>query len=49
MEKIGVWNREVLEALKRGEYAYPHQVLGMHKLEGENKLLIRILCPQAKK
>lgn len=49
MEKIGVWNREVLEALKKGEYAYPHQVLGMHKLEGENKLLIRILCPQAKK
>ena len=49
MEKVGVWNEEILKALMEGEYRYPHNLLGMHKLDGQNKLLIRVLCPQAKK
>ncbi|MBE6021712.1 MAG: 1,4-alpha-glucan branching protein GlgB [Cellulosilyticum sp.] len=49
MEKVSVWNEEILKTLMEGEYRYPHNLLGMHKLDGEKRLLIRVLCPQAKR
>lgn len=49
MEKVGVWNEELLKTLMEGDYRYPHNLLGMHQLEGQNKLLIRVLCPEAKR
>lgn len=49
MEKARVWNEQELIELKQGNYCYPHELLGIHKLDEENQLLVRVLCPQAKK
>ncbi len=49
MEKLGVWNKDLLRALMEGDYRYPHNLLGIHKIEDQNKLLIRVLCPEAKR
>lgn len=40
---------EDLKALLKGNYRYPHELLGMHKLDETNQLLVRILCHQAEK
>lgn len=40
---------EDLKDLLKGNYRYPHELLGMHKLNETNQLLIRVLCPQAER
>ena len=49
MEKYNLWDEGILKSVLEWRYNSPHNVLGMHQLEGEDKLLIRVLCPDAKK
>lgn len=48
MKKYNIWDEGILKALQEGRCDRPHDLLGMHKLE-EDKLLIRVLCPEAKR
>ncbi len=48
MEKLRIWNQQELITLIEGNYNQPHELLGMHQLEGERQL-VRVICPQAKK
>lgn len=48
MEKTRTYEED-LRNLLQGNYRYPHELLGMHKLNETNQLLIRVLCPQAKR
>ena len=40
---------EELKELLKGNYRYPHEILGMHKLNETNQLLVRVWCPQAER
>ena len=40
---------EKLKDLIEGNYKYPHELLGMHKLKETNQILVRVLCPQAER
>lgn len=48
MEKTRTYEED-LKNLLQGNDRYPHELLGMHKLNETNQLLVRVLCPQAKR
>lgn len=49
MDQAKFWDERSLDAIKAFAHGNPHELLGMHYVKGEEALVIRVLCPRAKK